>query len=217
VQTAPSADRLENVVSTGTIVLIIVIVLVVLALIGLFAWMGNRKKKVHRYEQAESLRKEAVAEAGGVHESHVHAREAEAKAEKARLEAQRAEEEAARAHQGVSQEQALHEQKIREADRLDPHVDHKSDEYSPNTSAVESSPPAYDETGRVDHGAAGTTGTTDTTGTTSTAGTADTTGTTTTGSVDHEGRPVDEHGRVLDEHGRPIEGSSETGGTHKAP
>jgi hypothetical protein len=209
VQTAPSADRLENVVSTGTIVLIIVIVLVVLALIGLFAWLGNRKKKVHRYEQAESLRKEAVAEAGGVHESHVHAREAEAKAEKARLEAQRAEEEAARAHQGVSQEQALHEQKIREADRLDPNVDHKSDEYSPNTSAVESAPPAYDETGRVEH--AGTTGTT------GAAGSTGTTGTTGTHPVDEHGRPVDEHGRLLDEHGRPVEDPSEPGGTHRAP
>ncbi|HEX5862132.1 MAG TPA: hypothetical protein VFY58_09840 [Nocardioides sp.] len=210
--------------STGTIVLIIVIVLVVLALIGLFAWLGNRKKKVQRYEQAESLRKEAVAEAGGVHESHVQAREAEAKAEKARLEAARAEEEAARAHQGVSQEQALHEQKIREADRLDPHVDHKSEEYSPDTSVVENPPPAYDETGRVDRTGAGTTGATGATGTTGTTGTtgatgttAGTTGATGTGAVDHEGRPVDEHGRLLDEHGRPIEGSSETGGTHRAP
>lgn len=136
--------------STGTIVLIIVIALIVVALIGLAAWLSAKKKREQRAAQAESIRHEARSEASGVRESQVQAREAEAKAEQARLEAQRAEEQAARAHQGVSQEQALHEERIREADRLDPRVDHKSDDYTPDTSAAETTAPAYDETGRVE-------------------------------------------------------------------
>jgi FtsZ-interacting cell division protein ZipA len=195
----PSAESLEISVATGTIVLIIVIAVIVLALIGLAAWLGARKKKIQRHEQAESIRREATAEAGGIHESHVRAKEAEANAEQARLEAQRAEQEAARAHQGVSQERALQEERIREADRLDPNVDHKSDEYSPDTTPVETPPPAYDERGRVGSSTTGTTGATGATGTT--PGT----------------HPVDEHGRPVDEHGRPVEDPSEPGGTHRAP
>ena len=200
----PSSESMETSVSTGTIVLIIVIVLVALALVGLAAWMSARKKREQHHARAENIRHEAVADASGVQESEVRAREAEARAEQARLQAQRAEEEAARAHQGVSQEQALHEERIREADRLDPKVDHRSDGYTPDTSAAETRAPAYDETGRVDPA---TTGTTESTGTTGTSGTPGTTGTT---RVDDQGRPVDAHGR-------PVEDPSEPGGTHRAP
>jgi hypothetical protein len=211
-------DSLETPVSTATIVLIIVIVLIVVALIGLAAWMSNKKKMEHRRAEAERIRQEAAAHEGGLQESQVRAREAEVEAEQARLQAQRAEEEAARAHQGVSQERALHEDKLREADRLDPNVDHRAEGYNPDTRATETSAPAYDETGRVDPattretqttGTAGTTGTT--AGTTGTTGTsAGTTGTTGTTRVDEQGRPVDENGR-------PIEDPSEPGGTHRAP
>jgi FtsZ-interacting cell division protein ZipA len=192
-------------VSTGTIVLIIVIAVIVLALIGLAMWMGGKKKREHRHAEAERIRQEAAAHAGGLQESQVQAREAEARAEQARLQAQRAEEEAARAHQGVSQEKALHEDKLREADRLDPNVDHRSDDYNPDTRAADQThAPAYDETGRVD---STTTGTTATTAPAETTGTSGTTGTT---RVDDQGRPVDEHGRL-------IEDPSEPGGTHRAP
>ena len=213
--------------SSATIVLIIVIAIIVIGLIGLAVWMSGKKKREHRRAEAERIRQEAAAHAGGLEESQVQAREAEARAEQARLQAQRAEEEAARAHQGVSQEQALHEDKLREADRLDPNVDHRAEDYHPDTSATERRAPAYDETGRVDPEAVGTTrpagtGTTgpeqtdsthaahDSTGTTGATQTADTTGTTGTTRVDDEGRPVDEHGR-------PIEHPSEPGGTHRAP
>jgi FtsZ-interacting cell division protein ZipA len=200
-------------VSTGTIVLIIVIAVIVLALIGLAMWMGGKKKREHRHAEAERIRQEAAAHAGGLQESQVQAREAEARAEQARLQAQRAEEEAARAHQGVSQEKALHEDRLREADRLDPNVDHRSDDYNPDTRAAETRAPAYDETGRVDPAATGTRETAATTGTTGTTGTTDTaatTGTTGTTRVDDQGRPIDEHGRL-------IEDPSEPGGTHRAP
>jgi len=130
-------DSLETLVSTATIVLIIVIVLIVVALIGLAAWMSNKKKMEHRRAEAERIRQEAAAHEGGLQESQIRAREAEVEAEQARLKAQRAEEEAARAHQGVSQERALHEDKLREADRLDPNVDHRAEDYNPDTRATE--------------------------------------------------------------------------------
>ena len=176
---------------TGTIVLIIVIVIVALALVGLAAWMSGRKKKEQHHAEAESIRHEATAQAGSIEESQLRAREAEARAEQARLQAQRAEEEAAREHRGVTQEEALHEERIREADRLDPKVDHTADDYSPETSAAATTVPAPDETGRVDSTHAGTAET----------GTSQ----------------VDQGGRPLDEQGRPIEDPSEPGGTHRAP
>jgi hypothetical protein len=111
----------------------------------------------------------------------------------------------------VSQEKALHEDKLREADRLDPSVDHRSDDYDPDTRAADSTTaPAYDETGRVDSTTTDTTATTGPTATTAPAETTGTPGTTGTTRVDEQGRPVDEHGR-------PIEDPSEPGGTHRAP
>ena len=200
----PSAESLETPVSTATIILVIVIAVIVLALLGLAVWMGNKKKREHRRAEAERIRQEAATHAGGLEESQVKAREAEARAEQARLQAQRAEEEAARAHQGVAQERALHEDKLREADRLDPNVNHRAEDYDPDTRATEHRAPAYDETGRVDPATTDTTGTADSTTATGTTGT---TGTT---RVDDQGRPVDEHGRL-------IEDPSEPGGTHRAP
>ena len=59
----------------------------------------------------------------------MEAKEAEARAERLRLEAERAQDSAAQARQGYDVEQARVEDRIREADRLDPDVDHRTRTY----------------------------------------------------------------------------------------
>ena len=57
------------------------------------------------------------------------AQEAEARAQQARAQAERAEAEAHEARTVHQVEEAEHEDRIREADRIDPQVDHKADDY----------------------------------------------------------------------------------------
>jgi len=115
---------------TSPVVWIIVGVLVLLALAAL-AVAAQRKRKeqklAHDRAEAHQLRTEAHTTAQQVTEARVDAKEAEARAERARLEAERAQEEAARAHHGLQVEEARTEDRLREADRLDPDVDHRSE------------------------------------------------------------------------------------------
>ena len=69
-------------------------------------------------------------------QEELKAREAELEAERKRLEAERAEAEAERARQGHLQEHAKIEDQVREADRVDPDVDHRSPDYVPETSTT---------------------------------------------------------------------------------
>ena len=61
----------------------------------------------------------------------MRAKEAEAQAERARLEAERAEQQAREAQVAATQQQAVHEDRLRTADQVDPHVDTTSDDYAP--------------------------------------------------------------------------------------
>lgn len=110
-------------------VIVIVVVVIVIAL--LVTMLGKRRTEQHR-SQAEELRQDASSQAAGLAESHRHSEELRAKADLAKAEAERAEERAATAEQGHRVEQAGYEDKLREADRLDPDVDHKADDYEPD-------------------------------------------------------------------------------------
>jgi hypothetical protein len=109
---------------TDTLIWIIVAAVIVLLLLGLAAVMVSRKKKEQRKAQAAELREDAVARSPRVDE-------ADARARAARTEAERAEAKAREAEQARTVEQAEFEDRIREADRLDPAVDTKSDDYEP--------------------------------------------------------------------------------------
>ena len=114
--------------TTGWLILIVVVLVVVAAV----AWavMGNRRKEAHR-EQAMELREDAVQSTAAIDASRREAEEAAARAEVARAEAERAEQDASLAQQGVVQEEARVEDRLREADRVDPDVDTRSEEYRP--------------------------------------------------------------------------------------
>jgi hypothetical protein len=110
---------------------VIVIVVVVLVAVALVAMTGKRRTE-HRRERADALREEASTQAAVLPETQREATELRAKADLARTEAARAEEQAASAEQGHRIEQASYEDKLREADRLDPEVDHKAADYEPD-------------------------------------------------------------------------------------
>ena len=120
--------------STSEIVWLVVGVVVVLLVAGA-AFLAMQRRGTQRREQerlrAEQLRSEAEAQRTEIRESEVSAREAEVEAERARLEAERADARAAEARQGLQVDEAHVEDQIREADRLDPDVDHRADEYRP--------------------------------------------------------------------------------------
>jgi hypothetical protein len=104
----------------------------------------QRKKKQH--EHAEHLRREAQEHATEIPETQVRAKEAEAQAERARLEAERAEKQARDAQVAATQQQAVHEDRLRTADQVDPRVDTSSDDYAPGTAAHDHGTTTHDTT-----------------------------------------------------------------------
>lgn len=120
--------------SSTTVLVIVLVVLAVLALGAALASLARRRRQERRRSQAEGLRRDASGDSTGVAHAQVEAREAEARAERKRLEAERAEAQAAEAHRGAQMERARHEDVLREADRLDPEVDHRADDYRPTAS-----------------------------------------------------------------------------------
>jgi len=150
---------------TVQVIVLVVVVLIVLALLGLL--LSRRRKQKH-VQLAEEHRTGAREELRDLQHQRVEADAAEARAAAARAEAERAEVHAREAREAEQVQHARAEDKIREADRLDPRVDHKSEDYDPRYDQVV----PQSEGG---HEGTGTTGTTET-------GTNGTTGT---------GRPVD--------------------------
>lgn len=125
--------------STESLILLIVVVVAVLVVVGVLAMMASRRKAAAQAErdraQAREIRSEAATTSTAVRDSDMRAREVQLEADRARLEAERAERRAAEAQQGARVEEALHEDKLREADRVDPDVDHRSEDYSPGAHA----------------------------------------------------------------------------------
>jgi uncharacterized protein (DUF3084 family) len=116
--------------TTAWIIIVVVAVLVVAALV---AWMLAQQRKKKHVEHAEHLREEAREHASAIPESQVRAREAEVEAERARLEAERAQQKAQEAQVAATQQQAVHEDRLRTADQVDPRVDTSSEDYDPDT------------------------------------------------------------------------------------
>jgi hypothetical protein len=96
--------------------------------------MRKRKERQveGRRDEAQQLRTQAAESARDVGQARVEAKEAEARAERLRLEAEEAERSAAEARQGYQVEEARVEDRVREADRVDPDVDHETRSYDGN-------------------------------------------------------------------------------------
>jgi len=112
-----------------TLIIVIVVVLVVAAVA---AFLVNKRNKDAKIAQAEELRSQAATQAQTtIAPAQQDAAEAQRRAEEARLQAERAEAEAREAQVAAQQVEAEHEAQVRDADRLDPRVDHRADDYSP--------------------------------------------------------------------------------------
>ncbi len=123
--------------NTTGIILLVVIVLVAVAIIAAVAMSMQKKNRRDNEARADQLRSQAnQGAANTIPDAEVQAKRAEADAEEARLIAQRADERAAQARTGVVQQEAAHEDQVRAADRLDPRVDHKADDYVPTAAST---------------------------------------------------------------------------------
>lgn len=131
--------------SLWTIVLIIVIVLVVL---GLLAWAVQRKKKQQARIRADELRSKAADTHTDVHLQDAKAREAEAEAQRARAQADRLEAQAREERIAHEQVRAQQEDHLREADRLDPDVDHSGADRPVEGGSTSERPVAEEPPGR---------------------------------------------------------------------
>ena len=116
-----------------TVIWIVVAIVVALLVLGLLAALMSKKKTEQRKAHATELRQDAQSRAPELDEADVRAREAEVEAERARLEAERAQTRATEAEQARAAEQAGYEDRIREADRVDPAVDTGASDYEPDT------------------------------------------------------------------------------------
>lgn len=112
------------------IALIIIIVLVA-AVVAVSMAIRNKNQQAD-IARADELRQQAAGQAQAqIAPAQDRAAVAEAEAEEARARAEQAEAQAEEARTAAQQVEASHEAQLRAADRLDPRVDHKADDYAP--------------------------------------------------------------------------------------
>lgn len=108
---------------TDQVIWIVVAIAVVLALAAL-AWMLMRRRHQKEAEEnrhrAAELRNEAGQHAQVLPDAELRAKEERLKAERLRLDAERAQDRAQEAETGYMQQAAVHEDRLREADQIDP-------------------------------------------------------------------------------------------------
>jgi type II secretory pathway pseudopilin PulG len=114
---------------TSTWIWIIVAILVVLIIVGVIAAMAGKKRQESHRTRAGELREQAGAQATGVQQREADARGTSARAEQARAEADRLSAEARDKESTAAEYRENQADSLREADRLDPDVDTKSDDY----------------------------------------------------------------------------------------
>ena len=116
---------------------LIVIAVIVLVALAVAAYVIRQKNRASNIARADQLRTQAATQAQStLPPAQDRAAEAEAKAEEARVVAERARAEAEEARVVASQAEASHEAQVRAADRLDPRVDHKADDYAPQVAGT---------------------------------------------------------------------------------
>lgn len=113
--------------TSGQVIWLLVGIVVVVALIAVAIVVSKRRgtaRTEHRRHEAEQLRHDAAAGASGLQANRAEAQEARAEADVAQARA-------AEAERNTAMDEATVEDRVREADRVDPDVDHTADEYQP--------------------------------------------------------------------------------------
>ena len=111
--------------STTTIVILVVVAVVVLALVAFLVSRANAKHREQRRVEAERLRVEARERDEPIAATRNHVENLREEADVARAEADRAEHRVVEAEQALAQEEAVQEDRLREADRIDPGASHR--------------------------------------------------------------------------------------------
>ena len=111
-------------------IIAILVVVAVLLLLGLIWTSMKRKRDQVGRERAGELRSEAAGTVLDQHEQEARARQTHAEAQRAKAEADQLEVQAAKEQTAYDQTRAQREDAVREADRLDPDVNHRSDDYA---------------------------------------------------------------------------------------
>ena len=114
------------------VIVAVVVALVILAAVAMALNGGSKKRQADRRAQARHLRHEAEATTPSLSEAQLRASEADAQAQLARAEAERVERQAESERRRLAAEEAQREELVREADRIDPDVDHRADGYAPD-------------------------------------------------------------------------------------
>lgn len=117
--------------TTTEIIWTIVIAIAALVLIALVVAAMRKKSQEADHAHAAQLREQADTRASAIPDAETRAQEAELAAEQARVRAEKEARQARMAKDDLLQQEAEHEDQIRAADRLDPTVDHRADDYSP--------------------------------------------------------------------------------------
>jgi hypothetical protein len=117
------------------VIIILIVLAVLLAAALIFTAMKRKKAQVAR-QRAGELRSEAAASATAKQEQEARAREAEAEAERVRAQADKLDARAQEERTSYDQTRATQEDRLREADRLDPDVNHRDPDYQPGAGNV---------------------------------------------------------------------------------
>jgi hypothetical protein len=133
-----------------TWIILAVVAVVVLLAVAFIAVRAARRRSDQRRAEAQSLRAEAAAGSSAAAETQRQAQQAEQQAARARAEAEHAEQQAEAARQQALVDQARVEDRVREADRLDPDVDTRSGDYTPEPPPA--GPATTDALGRTEAG-----------------------------------------------------------------
>ena len=123
-----------------TWVIIILIILAVLLAAALILTAMKRKKDQVSRERAGELRSEAATNAAAKTEQKARAREVQAETDRARAQADKLEVRAGEERTTYDMTRAAEEDRLREADRLDPDVDHRSADYRPGVNGAPNHP-----------------------------------------------------------------------------
>jgi FtsZ-interacting cell division protein ZipA len=117
------------------VIWLLVGIAVVAALVAVAIVVSKRRgtaKTEHRRHEAEQLREDAAAGASGLQANRAEAQEA-------RVEADHAQARASEAERAVAMDEATVEDRVRDADRVDPDVDHTADDYHPEAPSTSTS------------------------------------------------------------------------------
>ena len=112
------------------VIIILIILAVVLAAALIWSAMQRKKDRVAR-ERASELRSDAASTAAAKQEQEARARAAQAEADRVRAEADKLEVRAQEERTAFDMTRAHQEHALREADQIDPDVDHRAPDYEP--------------------------------------------------------------------------------------